>query len=118
MGDFIVGLAIGAALGGGLLWAWGRLRVQAIRDRAKADVIADRATLMERLQGQTEQIHQLQKALQDRDQKLDAKKPATAPPPKLKPPKSPPCNNKCRRESNRCKNGSAPAPTGKANAEN
>lgn len=71
MGDFIAGLAIGAALGGSLLWAWGRLRVQAIRDRAKADVIADRATLMERLQGQTDQIHQLQKALQDRDQQLD-----------------------------------------------
>jgi hypothetical protein len=57
---FIAGLAIGAALGGGIAWGMGRLRVQAIRDRAKADVIADRATLMERLQGQTEQIQQLQ----------------------------------------------------------
>jgi DNA recombination protein RmuC len=69
--EFIAGLAIGAALGGGIAWGMGRLRVQAIRDRAKADVIADRATLMERLQGQTEQIHQLQKALQARDQQLD-----------------------------------------------
>jgi DNA recombination protein RmuC len=68
---FIAGLAIGAALGGGIAWGMGRLRVQAIRDRAKADVIADRATLMERLQGQTEQIQQLHGALTEREQNLD-----------------------------------------------
>jgi DNA recombination protein RmuC len=69
--EFIAGLAIGAALGGGIAWGMGRLRVQAIRDRAKADVIADRATLMERLQGQTEQIQQLHGALTEREQNLD-----------------------------------------------
>ncbi|WP_008318534.1 DNA recombination protein RmuC [Leptolyngbya sp. PCC 6406] len=69
--ELILALGIGMGLGGGVTWLLCQSRVQGIRDRAKADTIADRAGMLERLQAHTQQIKDLQAALQHRDDRLE-----------------------------------------------
>lgn len=67
----LIGVGVGSVLGAGLAWLLFQSRVQAIRDRARADVVADRASAVERLQGQERQIQELRTALQDREARLE-----------------------------------------------
>ncbi|MEM9003722.1 MAG: DNA recombination protein RmuC [Cyanobacteria bacterium P01_F01_bin.86] len=68
----------------GLLWGFGGLglggaiatflyqtRISTIRDRARADVVADRAAAHERIQQQEQRIQELRDMLQARDQNLE-----------------------------------------------
>lgn len=64
------GLVVGLGLGAGGAWLLLQSRVQGIRDRAKAESIADRASALERLQHQAQQITDLQTALGDREAQL------------------------------------------------
>ncbi|MGD1939928.1 MAG: DNA recombination protein RmuC [Leptolyngbyaceae cyanobacterium] len=63
---------MGLALGGAIATLLFQTRVQTIRDRAKADVVADRASAYERLQQQERQIQDLQATVQDREMRLEA----------------------------------------------
>lgn len=63
-----VGLGLGVAIA--LLYF--QTRVQTIRERAKAEVVADRASALERLQQQERQIQELRALVQEREQRVDA----------------------------------------------
>ena len=63
----LTGLGTGAAIATLIFY----LRVQAIRERAKADVVADRAGAYERLQQQERQIQELQASVRNREHRCD-----------------------------------------------
>ena len=63
----LVGLGVGGAIATLLF----QLRVRAIRERAQADVVADRASAYERIQQQGQQLQELRAMVQDRETRLE-----------------------------------------------
>lgn len=57
------GIALGILLGGLGFWLVMRGRLQSLRDKARGEVIAERAAMLERLEAQTRQIQELKTAL-------------------------------------------------------
>jgi len=62
---------VGLGLGGIIAIILFRLQTRAIRERAKAEVIADRASAYERLHQQSQQIEALQRTVQERETQLE-----------------------------------------------
>ncbi|MGD1905950.1 MAG: DNA recombination protein RmuC [Leptolyngbyaceae cyanobacterium] len=69
--NILLGLFVGLALGAGMAGLLWQGRVQRVRDRAKSDTIADRASTLERVQLQEERLQALQAQLHHRDQHLE-----------------------------------------------
>ncbi|MDB9526460.1 DNA recombination protein RmuC [Oscillatoria sp. CS-180] len=63
----LLGLVLGSAIATLLFQA----RIQTIRERAKADVVADRASAYERLQQQERQIQELRTTVQEREKRIE-----------------------------------------------
>ena len=67
----LLGLLAGLLLGGGTVGLLCASRLQTWRERAKADVVADRASLIERLHHKDQQIEDLRTSLRDLQTQLD-----------------------------------------------
>ena len=63
---------LGLGLGGAIATLLFQTRVSTIRDRARADVVADRATAHERIQQQEQRLQELRTMLQERDHRLES----------------------------------------------
>ncbi|NER79503.1 MAG: DNA recombination protein RmuC, partial [Leptolyngbya sp. SIO1D8] len=62
---------VGVGLGSAIATLLFQLRTRTIHERAKADVVADRATTYERIQQQERQLQELRTTLKDREMRLD-----------------------------------------------
>ncbi|MEL6385182.1 MAG: DNA recombination protein RmuC [Cyanobacteria bacterium J06626_18] len=62
---------LGLGIGGAIATLLYQTRMGTIRERARAEVVADRASAHERIQQQAQQIQELRAAVQERDQHLD-----------------------------------------------
>lgn len=64
-------MLVGIGIGGAIATLFFQSRGQTIRERAKAEVVADRASAYERLQYQERQLQELQALVQEREQRLE-----------------------------------------------
>lgn len=67
----LLGLLFGVLLGGGALGLFFRGKLRAMRERVRADMIAERASLLERLQGQERHIQDLRATLKELQMRLE-----------------------------------------------
>jgi DNA recombination protein RmuC len=61
--EMAIGLLLGLLVGGAAVWLILQAKIQAARDKAKADVVAERASIVERLQAKDQQIEELKHSL-------------------------------------------------------
>lgn len=71
MGQGLLGGLLGTVLGGAIATLLWQTHIRAIRERAKSDVVADRASTYERLQQQEQQIQELRATVKTREASLD-----------------------------------------------
>jgi len=67
----LLSILCGVGLGTGAAWLIFASRMQMMRERAKADLVADRASMLERLHQKDQQIEELRTALRDMQTQLD-----------------------------------------------
>lgn len=63
--EMAVGLVLGLLIGGSTVWLILQAKTQTAREKAKADIIAERACVIERLQYKDQQIEELQNPLRE-----------------------------------------------------
>ena len=67
---FLWGLLGGSVLGGGVVWFMLSAKMQAVREKTKNDLVADRASMVEQLRGKDQRIEELRQAIGERDRTL------------------------------------------------
>jgi DNA recombination protein RmuC len=68
----VLGGFVGVGVGGAIAALWLRFQWHAWREKARAEVIAERATAYERIQQQERQLSDLQAVIQEREMRLEA----------------------------------------------
>ncbi|MEM1309750.1 MAG: DNA recombination protein RmuC [Cyanobacteria bacterium P01_H01_bin.153] len=63
---------VGLGLGGAITSLWWQTRMQTLRARTQAEMVAERASTYERLQQQDRQLQELRNLVQERDRRLEA----------------------------------------------
>ena len=71
-----LGFLVGLALGGIGIWFILQAKIQTVREKAKADAIADRASTLERLNYQEQQLHDLKASLRELEGELECSRQA------------------------------------------
>ena len=64
------GLLGGSVLGGGVVWFLLSAKMQAVREKTKNDLVADRASMVEQLRGKDRRIEELRQEMGERDRTL------------------------------------------------
>ncbi|MEL6776438.1 MAG: DNA recombination protein RmuC [Cyanobacteria bacterium J06597_16] len=65
--QLLLGLLAGTGLGGGIVWFLLSAKMQAVREKTKNDLVADRASMVEQLRGKDQRIEELRRDMQERD---------------------------------------------------
>ena len=68
--QIILSLLGGSALGGAIVWFVLSAKMQAVREKTKNDLVADRASMVEQLRGKDERIEELRREIGERDRTL------------------------------------------------
>ncbi|MEL7141728.1 MAG: DNA recombination protein RmuC [Cyanobacteria bacterium J06573_11] len=68
--QLLLGFIGGSVLGGGAVWFLLSAKMQAIREKTKNDLVADRASMVEQLRGKEERIGELRQEIGARDRTL------------------------------------------------
>ena len=68
--SFLWGLLGGGVLGGGVVWLLLSARMQAVREKTKNNLVADRASMVEQLRGKDQRIEELRQDIGERDRTL------------------------------------------------
>ncbi|MGG6297905.1 DNA recombination protein RmuC [Leptolyngbya sp. AN02str] len=63
--EMAVGLALGLMIGGTAIWLILQGKIQSAREKAKADIVAERASMFERLQHKDQQVQELKNSLKE-----------------------------------------------------
>ncbi|MEN8446233.1 MAG: hypothetical protein ABG776_14620, partial [Cyanobacteria bacterium J06555_13] len=64
------GLLGGSLLGGGIVWFLLSAKMQAVREKTKNNLIADRASMVEQLRGKDQRLEELRQEIVERDRTL------------------------------------------------
>ena len=70
--QLFLGLLLGIAIGGIVVWWALSARMQAVREKTKNDLVADRASMVEQLRGKDARIEELRQEIGERDRTLTA----------------------------------------------
>lgn len=70
----LLSFLLGAILGGAAIWIWQRSRFQTLRERAKNDLVAERATMVEQLQNGKDRLQEAQQQRQSLEAALEAQR--------------------------------------------
>ena len=68
--QILLSLLGGSALGGAIVWFVLSAKMQAVREKTKNDLVADRASMVEQLRGKDERIEELRREIGERDHTL------------------------------------------------
>ncbi len=68
--QLLFGFLGGGVLGGGITWFLLSAKMQAVREKTKNDLIADRASMVEQLRGKDQQLEALRQEVEKRDRTL------------------------------------------------
>lgn len=68
--QFFLGLLGGGVLGGAVVWFVLSVKMQAVREKTKNDLVADRSSMVEQLRGKDGRIEELRKEMGERDRVL------------------------------------------------
>ena len=68
--QILLSLLGGSALGGAIVWFVLSAKMQAVREKTKNDLVADRASMVEQLRGKDERIEELRREIGERDRTL------------------------------------------------
>jgi DNA recombination protein RmuC len=63
--EMAIGLLLGLLIGGGAVWLILQAKIQAAHDKAKADVVSERTSIVERMQAKDQQIEELKHSLSE-----------------------------------------------------
>lgn len=64
---FLWGLLGGSVLGGSIVWFLVSAKMQAVREKTKNDLVADRASMIEQLRGKDQRLEELRQEIKERD---------------------------------------------------
>jgi DNA recombination protein RmuC len=67
----LVGMILGLLLGGGCTWLVLRSQIQAVRERTKSDLVAERAGMIERLHQKDQQVEELRLSVRELQNQLE-----------------------------------------------
>ncbi|MEM8502935.1 MAG: DNA recombination protein RmuC [Cyanobacteria bacterium P01_D01_bin.1] len=70
MMQLLLGFLGGSVLGGGVAWLLLGAKMQAVREKTKNDLVADRASMVEQLRGKDQRLEELRKEIGTRDRTL------------------------------------------------
>ncbi len=70
--QFLLGLLGGGVLGSSAVWLLLSTKMQAVREKTKNDLIADRASMVEQLRGKDERLTEMRQEIGERDRTLAA----------------------------------------------
>lgn len=68
--QLFLGFGLGALLGGVIVWWALSVKMQAVREKTKNDLVADRASMVEQLRGKEERMEELRQEMGERDRTL------------------------------------------------
>lgn len=68
--QLLLGLIVGSVLGGWVVWFLLNAKMQAIREKTKNDLVADRASMVEQLRGKEERMGELRQEIGVRDRTI------------------------------------------------
>ena len=68
--QFVLGLVVGGIFGSGAIWLLLSAKMQAVRERTKNDLVADRASMLEQLRGKEQRLEEIKQEMAERDRTL------------------------------------------------